>query len=432
MMIITKHYELSISSITPPVSISLCNELAEIVSWQRLHQSDWYPRPGRTILYHSPFSKQLIKIKGAGFYHPPNIGHSGFHRVTNPIPTSTKPQPPLTQGFCRDLIHVDPDITPPYTLVSVPSRSAPVGGMLLPMALNDQLMFGRLNQAGVPANNPLMVFEYSQLKLEGLPMGVSVSLLPEHHLHYTPYDIYLHWASREQVAEVEQLGAAMTGWANYSIEQPRHRLALISKLAHQAGHLILNFSTKAHLYRLSGSPDNFNMRHCPNSPLYLSDVDTAGDLRSIDPGQHIWEVLRNLLSALHQWLYFFLPALTYRESGYSWELLREYDFIAAMLAGFFPTASAEHIETASAKIWRAIAEVQPLLNLENPIALRRGEHFLQQKCSRPHFYFMALAAIGDLIQSSPVQQCFPVGDTTIAGLDRYIATSIQDPSHQSF
>jgi hypothetical protein len=161
-------------------------------------------------------------------------------------------------------------------------------------------------------------------------------------------------------------------------------------------------------------------------------VDTAGDLRSINPEQHIWEVLRNLLSALHQWLYFFLPALTYRESGYNWELLRQYDFIAAMLAGFFPIASAEQIETASAKIWRAVAEVQLLLNLENPIALRRGEHFLKQKYSRPQFYFMALEAIGCLIQSSPVQQCFPVGDTTLTGLDRYIATSRQDPSHQVF
>jgi hypothetical protein len=431
-MIITKHYELSISSVTPPLGISLCNELAEIVSWQRIHQSDWYPRPGRTILYRSPFNKQLIKIKGAGFYHPPNIGHSGFHRVTNPIPTSAKPQPPLTQGFCRDLIHVDPDTSPPYELISVPSRSAPVGGMLLQTALNDQLMFQRLNQAGVPANNPLMVFEYSELKLEGSPMGASISLLPMRHLSHTPYDIYLHWAGCEQVTELEQLGAAITGFSDYSIDQPTHRLALIAKLARQAGHLILTFSTKAHLYRLSGSPDNFNMRYCPDSPLYLSDVDTAGDLRSLNPEQHIWEVLRNLLSALHQWLYFFLPALTYRESGYNWELLRQYDFIAAMLAGFFPIASAEQIETASAKIWRAVAEVRLLLNLENPIALRRGEHFLQQKCSRPHFYFMALEAIGDLIQSSPVQQCFPVGDTTITGLDRYIATSMQDPSHQSF
>jgi hypothetical protein len=73
--------------------------------------------------------------------------------------------------------------------------------------------------------------------------------------------------------------------------------------------------------------------------------------------------------------------------------------------------------------------VQPRLDFDLPIPLRRGEHFLQQQCSRPQFYFLALRAIGDLIQKSPVQQNFPAGDTSLSGIDRYIQLSQQDPSH---
>jgi hypothetical protein len=322
----------------------------------------------------------------------------------------------------------------PHQFISVPSQSAPVGGMLLTTALNDQLIFQRLKAAGVPANSPWMVFGYEQLRLNYLPMGVSISLLPLDHLSHTPYDIYLQWQSQEehpneQTLQLERLGAAILGWQDYSIEQPSHRLALLAAIARHAGQLILNFSTKAQLYRFSGSPDNFNLRWCPAAPLYLSDVDTAGDLWSIATAQRVWEVLRNLLSAIHQWLYFFLPALTYRASGYSWELWRQYDFIAAMLSGFFPGATEQEIQRASTKIWQSVAAVQPMLDFDRPIPLRRGEHFLQQQCSRPQFYFLALSAIGHLIQNSPVQQDFPGGDTSLSGIDRYIKLSQQDPSH---
>jgi hypothetical protein len=436
--------QLPITIITPPPATATLPELTEIVSWQRPHPASWYPRPGRTVIYRSQCTPdggarqqehRLFKIKGAGFYHPPHVQCSGFQRTTNPIPTSDRPQPPLTQGFCRDLIHVDPHPIAPHQLISVPSQSAPVGGMLLTTALNDQLIFQRLQAAGVPANSPWMVFGYEQLRLNHLPMGVSISLLPLNHLSHTPYDIYLHWQSdreeppHEQTLQLDRLGAAILGWQDYSIEQPSHRLALLAAIARHAGQLILNFSTKAQLYRFSGSPDNFNLRWCPAAPLYLSDVDTAGDLWSIAIVQRVWEVLRNLLSALHQWLYFFLPALTYRASGYSWELWREHDFIAAMLSGFFPEATEQEIQRASAKIWQNLAAVQPMLDFDRPIPLRRGEHFLQQQCSRPQFYFLALSAIGHLIQNSPVQQDFPGGDTSLSGIDRYIQLSQQDPSH---
>ncbi len=440
--------QLPITIVTPPPATTTLPELTEIVSWQRPHPANWYPRPGRTIIYQSQFcadggpiqnEHRLFKIKGAGFYHPPHVQCSGFQRTTKAIPTSDTPQPPLTQGFCRDLIHVDPHDIAPHQLISVPSQSAPIGGMLLTTALNDQLIFHRLNTAGVPANSPWMVFGYEQLRLNHLPMGVSISLLPLDHLSHTPYDIYLQWQSNhlvssqenhsEQTLKLERLGAAMLGWKDFSIEQPSHRLALLEAMAHRAGQLILDFSTKAQLYRFSGSPDNFNLRWCPAAPLYLSDVDTAGDLWSIAPAQRVWEVLRNLLSALHQWLYFFLPALTYRASGYSWQLWRQHDFVAAMLSGFFPEATHQQIQTASDKIWQAVAVVRPMLDFDQPIPLRRGEHFLQQQCSRPQFYFLALSAIGDLIQNSPVQQDFPVSDTSLSGIDQYIKLSQQESSH---
>lgn len=443
--------QLPIAIIAPPPETTTLPELSEIVSWQRPHPADWYPRPGRTIIYRGKVrnngldgqkEQHLFKIKGAGFYHPPHVQGSGFQRVTQVIPTSDCPRPPLTQGFCRDLIHVDPQIEAPHQLIAVPSQAAPIGGMLLTTALNDQLIFQRLNAAGVPANKPWMVFGYEQLRFNHLPMGVSISLLPLNHLHQTPHDLYLQWQSdfplgklrerREQTLELEQMGATILGWPDFSIAQPFHRLALLKSLAHQAGQLILDFSTKAQLYRFSGSPDNFNLRWDPTAPLYLSDVDTARDLWSIAPAQRVWEVLRNLLSALHQWLYFFLPALTYQASGYRWELFQEHDFIAAMLSGFFPSANEEQIQRASTTIWQAVAAVEPMLDFDRPIPLRRGEHFLQQHCSRSQFYFLALRAIGHLIPDSPLRQCFPDSDTSLEGIDRYINTSQQDPSHHRY
>jgi hypothetical protein len=430
-------FSLEISPITEicaDLPSSVVREIIEIISWQRQHEPNWYQHPGRTVLYQSQEFDRTIKIKGAGFYNPPNISFSGLKRTIEPVPESTLPLPPLQTAFQRDLIHVDPDRLPPYSLISVKSFPAPVGGMLLRTALNDREMFRRLNRAGVPANSPLAVFGYDRLYLDRQQMGVSVSALPEQSLAYTPYDIYLHWAIQDrassQLGDLENLGAQICGNAQFSIANPIDRLKLVSRLGRFAGKTILEFSTKAGLYRFSGSPDNFSLRLDPRSPLYLSDVDTAGILDAIDRPQQTWEVLRNLLTALHQWLYFFLPSLADPDSGYTWELLREYDFIAELLAGFFPHADATQIQVAAAKIWAAVAPVRQ--QISSPIPLRGGEYLLQHHCPRPLFYFIALDAAIDLIQGSAVQQLFPAADTTAIGIHKYIAQSADRPSHQQF
>jgi hypothetical protein len=423
-----------ITEICRDLPSSVVREIIEIISWQRQHEPNWYQHPGRTLLYQSQEFDRIIKIKGAGFYNPPNTSFSGLKRTIEPVPESNLPSPPLETAFRRDLIHVDPDRVSPYSLISVKSFPAPVGGMLLKTALNDREMFRRLNAAGVAANIPLAVFGYDRLYLDRLPMGVSVSALPEQPLPYTPYDIYLHWAmvdrASSQLGDLENLGAQICGDARFSMNNPLDRLKLVSHLGRFAGKTILEFSTKAGLYRFSGSPDNFSLRLDPRSPLYLSDVDTAGILDAIDPPQQTWEVLRNLLTALHQWLYFFLPSLSDPESGYSWELLREYDFIAELLAGFFPHADAAQIQVAAAKIWKGVAPVRQ--QISRPIPLRSGEYLLQQHCPRPLFYFVALDAAIDLIQGSAVQQLFPAADTTPLGIHNYISHSADRPSHQQF
>jgi hypothetical protein len=431
-----------VTDIPTDLSSTVVREIIDIVSWQRMHQPSWYPRPGRTMMYQSPELDQVIKIKGAGFYNPPNASFSGFKRTVQAVPESRWPLPPLQDAFQRDLIHVDPDPVSPYGLRSVPSFAAPVGGMLLKTALNDQQMFWRLQQGGVPANSPLAVFRYDRLQLHNLPMGVSVSALPQNSLPHTPYDIYIHWAlgnwASDSLADLENLGSQICRNLRFSMDSPADRLALVSRLGRVAGKTILEFSTKAGLYRFSGSPDNFSMRLNVASPLYLSDVDTAGMMESINPPQQTWEVLRNLLTALHQWLYFFLPSLSHAESGYTWELLRESDFIAEILAGFFPHARPAAIRRASSQIWVAVEPVSKDLGspitsgASEAIALRGGEYLLQRHCARPQFYFVALAAFADLVQGSAVQQSFPAADTSSEGIYNYIAMSAEHFSHQHF
>jgi hypothetical protein len=413
---------------------SVVREIMDIISWRRIHQRDWYQRPGRTVLYQSREFDRQIKIKGAGFYNPPNAAGSGLKRTIVPVPTSHLPSPPLPVTFQRDLIHVDPDRSPPYLLRSVQSFPAPIGGMLLKTALNDRSMFLRLNRSGVPANSPLAVFRYDRLTLNHLPMGVSVSAVPEDSLPQTPYDIYMHWAMDDRASnthpDLEDLGAQLCHNPQFSILSPIDRLMFVARLGRIAGKTILEFSTQAGLYRFSGSPDNFSLRRDPRSPLYLSDVDTADTLDSIDPPQQAWEVLRNLLTALHQWLYFFLPALADPSSGYTWELLREHDFIAELLAGFFPHAQPAQIQIAAAKIWAAVEPVRQ--DLGSPIAWRSGEYLLQRHCPRPLFYLIGLDAMIDLVQGSAVQQAFGVADTTEIGMHNYIEASAADRSHQEF
>jgi hypothetical protein len=424
-----------VTEISPALSSAVVREIVDIVSWQRQHEPSWYPRPGRTLLYQSRGFSRMLKIKGAGFYNPPNASFSGFKRTTQPVPENSLPLPPLQTAFQRDLIHVDPDRSAPYVLRSVPSFPAPVGGMLLQTALNDQEMFWRLKQGGVTTNNPLAVFKYDRLTLNNSPMGVSISALPANSLPHTPYDIYIHWAlgnwARDSLGDLEELGAQICQNPQFSMNNPVDRLSLVAKLGRIAGRTILEFSTKAGLYRFSGSPDNFSLRQDAQSPLYLSDVDTAGKMESIDPPQQTWEVLRNLLTALHQWLYFFLPSLSYPESGYTWELLQEHDFIAELLAGFFPHAEAASTKVAAAKIWAVVQPVRQ--DLANSVALRGGEYLLQRYCPRPLFYFVALEAITDLIQGSAVQQVFPAADTSLIGIHNYILHSAKHHSHaQSF
>jgi hypothetical protein len=244
-----------ITEISADLPSSVIREIMDIISWRRIHERSWYPRPGRTILYRSRELDRLIKIKGAGFYHPPNVADSGFKRTIEPVPEHHLPLPPLQAAFQRDLIHVDPDRSPPYALRSVQSFPAPIGGMLLKTALNDRAMFGRLNRSGVPANRSLAVFRYDRLKLDNLPMGASVSALPDGSLPQTPYDIYTHWARGDRAGanleDLENLGGQICNNRQFSMLDPANRLELVAHLGRIAGKTILEFSTKAGLYRFS-------------------------------------------------------------------------------------------------------------------------------------------------------------------------------------
>src|SRR3989344_3446305 len=90
-------------------------------------------------------------------------------------------------------LHADPSNTPPHLMESVHSTFAPIGGMTLDAAMNDQLMFSQLTATGLPSNSPLVSYKYHELFLDEKPMGVSVSQLPANALSITPYHLYLAW-----------------------------------------------------------------------------------------------------------------------------------------------------------------------------------------------------------------------------------------------
>lgn len=412
-------------------SLRTRTHIARIVAWEVEHEADWYPRPGRTLYVADEDSGSTIKVKGAGFYNPGNVSFSGLKRTTTHIPEHPQPMRPLEMAFKRDLIHVDPSIDPPHLMQSVQSNYAPVGGMTLDAAENDQRMFARLNAAALCANRPLATFEYAEMRLDGTRMGVSISELPPNSLPITPYEIYLAWY--EAVTDPKSI-AFLEGYAEerpFSISNPSHRLQVLSKISRIAGRLILHFSTRAGLYRFSGSPDNWNMRIDTESPLFFSDVDTSRTLESIMAPQWGWEVLRNLLSAIHQWVYYFIPCLTYEESGYSLEMVRSksHDFINGLLSGFFEGSGTDMIESATDRIWRFLEPALSGLSRTMRLPLRSGERFLQTHLPRPVFYFGVLTLLTGLIQDSEVQKAFTRTDTAPEGIRDYVNSSAAHPSH---
>jgi hypothetical protein len=403
-----------------------------IVTWLVEHEPSWYPRPGRTLFV--PFGPcgRTLKIKGAGFYNPSNVSSSGLRRTVTPVPEGPLPMPPLQQAFRRDLIHVDPSEDAPHLMEAVRSIDAPVGGMTLDAAMNDQKMFTRLTSAGLPSNRALVSYRYRSLRLEGRDMGVSVSEYPSNALPITPYEIYLAWRNPIDADSVAFL-TAYTKKAGFAISDPSHRLEAIASLARVAGGLIVQFSSKAGLYRFSGSPDNWNIRSESDSPCFFSDVDTSRVLSVVPTPQWGWEVLRNLLTSIHQWFYYFIPCLTYEESGYLVAHLEDEanDFVQAMLSGFFEGADERILISTVRKIWRFLEA--PLRSLErgSRIPLRSGEYVLETHYPRPIFYFVILSLLADLIQGSKVQMSFPQSDTTVDGIRRYVAMSSRHPSHSS-
>lgn len=414
------------------VSADIRIRVSQIVAWEVNHESDWYPRPGRTLYLPDKESGSVIKVKGAGFYNPGKVSFSGLKRTTTHIPEHPQPMRPLEVAFKRDLIHVDPSTDPPHLMHSVQSSHAPVGGMTLETAQNDQKIFARLNASGLCANRPLVTFEYAQMRLDGIPMGVSISELPSSSLPITPYEIYLAWhqplADPESVAFLERC----SGEPRFSINKPSHRLRVLSKLSRVAGQLIRHFSAKAGLYRFSGSPDNWNMRNHSESPLFFSDVDTSRTLDSIMPRQWGWEVLRNLISAIHQWVYYFIPCLTYEESGYSLVTLRSksHDVVYGLLSGFFEGSKDDGIESVSNRIWRFLEPTLRELSETMRLPLRSGEHVLQTRITRPEFYFALLTMLTGLIQGSDFQECFARTDTSPEGIRAYVERSASHASHR--
>ncbi|MBI2464159.1 hypothetical protein HYV57_04330 [Candidatus Peregrinibacteria bacterium] len=374
-----------------------------------------------------------LKIKGAGYFNPANVSSSGLKRTTTPVPEGPLPMTPLEQAFKRDLIHVDPSDVPPYEMQSVHSTFAPVGGMTLEAALNDQRMFRHLTNAGMPANRPLAAYRYSDLNLDGKPMGVSISELPPGALAITPYDIYIAWYGEQLDPEsLEFLKKYSSRNENFSISNPEHRLEVISTLGKVAGQAILDFSLKAGLYRFSGSPDNWNIQNDTTRPFFFSDVDTSRTLDSINAPQRAWETIRNLITAIHQWVYFFIPSLTYKESGYSPPMLQDNDFVMQLLTGFFPNASQEAIRSISSRIWKFLAPVfNDAKGCEN-VPLRGGEYVLQRHYPRPIFYLVLLNLLIDLIQNSELQKHFIESDTTITGISNYIGLSVEHVTHKQF
>lgn len=420
-----------IGSWSSDIPTEVRERIEKIIAWEIPHESAWYPQPGRTLVVADKAPRLQIKVKGAGFYNPSDVSFAGTRRTTVPVPEGPVPTAPLQQAFKRDLIHVDPANEPPHLMESVHSVFAPVGGMTLEAARNDQLMFTKLTAAGLPSNRPLVVYKYHELFLDDRHMGVSVSQFPEKSLSVTPYDLYLAWDALRIGPEPVKFLRAYSNNPQFSLENPEHRLAALAKLACVAGGLLLRFSTMAGLYRFSGSPDNWNIRSNPQEPLFFSDVDTSRSLDIISPAQWGWEVLRNLISAIHQWIYFFLPCLTYEESGYHASLLQNsvHDFVRAMLSGFFLGSNENAIQKAAAKIWRLLEPVLNDIGWKSRIGLRTGEYELRKYYPRPTFYFAMLAILSDLVQGSELQRSFPTTDTTPTGIHRYINASSRHSSH---
>jgi hypothetical protein len=416
-----------------PQGISLSTRLSieDLISWARPQLASLYHQPGRTFYLTDKGSGARIKIKGAGFFNPGGVSFAGTKRTVVPVPEDPSPMPPLERAFKRDLIHVDPSDKAPHQLISVHSLSAPVGGMTLKTALNDQFIFGKLVSAKLPSNLPAAVYSYDTLRLDDETMGVSLSLSPANATANTIHDIYLDWTGTRLDPKSEEFFKSLLVRDSFSLSCAVDRMELIAFLGRIAGRLILQFSTDAGLYRFSGSPDNWNIMLAPETPLYFSDVDTSQPLDFIPEAQWGWEVLRNLISALHQWLYYFLPCLTYAESGYTSELLREprYDFVGAMLQGFFFDSLASSIDRSTARFWSLF---DPLLVKIGPTraGLRTGEYLLGQEFSRPMFYFAVIAALSPLIQGSAFQRSFAGTNTSIQEVEAYLVRSIKDDSHR--
>lgn len=402
----------------------------EIIAWKIHHKAVWYPQPGRTLVLNR--AGYSLKIKGAGFYNPSNVSHAGTRRTTTPVPEGDVPMPPIQREFARDIIHIDPSPTPPHALESGHSIFAPIGGMTLAAAMHDQFMFSRLNTARLPANRLLASYKYDDLKLNEKPMGVSVSQLPEDVLPITAYHLYMVWNQMEVSPEALEFLRVYSGrGSQFSYENPTHRLEVLAKLASVAGRLLLQFSTKAGLYRFSGGPDNWSIKRDIAAPLYFSDVDTSQPLDAILPTQHGWEVLRNLISAIHNWFYYFLPCLTYEESGYTAHLLqqRSHDFVRAMLLGFFSDKDVDVVERVSQKIWRFFSLPLSAAEKETRIGLRTGEYLLQRFYPRPVFHLVMLSLLSELIQGSEFQCIFIGSDTSPSGIQRFVDLSVQHESH---
>jgi hypothetical protein len=401
-----------------------------IISWKIPHKAAWYPQPGRTLVLNR--EGYSLKIKGAGFYNPSNVSYSGTRRTTTPVPEGDVPMPPLQRVFARDIIHTDPSNIPPHVLESVLSTFAPVGGMTLEAAMHDQLMFSRLTTAGVPSNRPVASYRYHDLLLDGKPMGVSVSLLPHDSLSITAYHLYIVWNRLGVSTEAFEFLKAFSGRGDqFSYENPSHRLEVLAKLAYVAGKLLLQFSSKAGLYRFSGGPDNWNIKCDLAAPLYFSDVDTSKPLDVIPPMQRGWEVLRNLISTIHNWFYYFLPCLTYEESGYTAQLLQQksHDFVRAMLLGFFSDKDVDVVEKVTTKIWRFLALPLSQAEKETRIGLRTGEYLLQRFYIRPVFHFVMLSLLSELVQGSQLQSLFTESDTSPSGIQRFVEMSLRHESH---
>lgn len=415
-----------VGSWSTDVPSTLQARIEEIISWKTPHNPAWYPLPGRTLYLQD--EGHNLKIKGSGFYNPDNVSYSGAKRTVTAVPNGSMPMPPLPRLFERDLIHTDPSPIPPHLLESVRSTFAPVGGMTLTAARHDQVMFSRLTQAHMPANTPLASYKYTSLTLQGEPMGVSVSGLPDDALFDTAFNLYL---PHDLGARPETLAflQAYSDRVNFSYENPEHRLEVLAKLAEVSGSLLFDFSAKVGLYRFSGGPDNWNLKDNLDEPLYFSDVDTSRTLESIAPEQRGWEVLRNLNSAIHNWFYYFLPVLTHKENDYTGDSLRQYDFIAGMLKGFFPEKGVVQADEAARRIWNFLEPAVTRAEQEEPIGLRRGEHFLEQYCIRPIFHCMMLTNLVDLIQDSAFQRTFPESNTSPSGLQSYIDMSLHHTSH---